>query len=61
MRDDPLENGRDVLTGFGRNGDRVVAGNADDLLELRDRPRDVGVRQVDLVDNGQDLEAVVGR
>jgi hypothetical protein len=59
VRDDALEHGARVLAGLGRGGHRVVAGDADDLLELLDRAGDVGGRQVDLVDDRQHLQAVV--
>jgi len=57
--DDPFQDGLDVLPRLRRDGHRVVRGDADDLLELRLRALDVGGGEVDLVDHGQDLEAVL--
>ena len=39
----------------------MVARDADDLFQLGNRPRRVGVGQVDFVDNRQNLEVVVNR
>ena len=49
----------DALLGAGQNG--RVAGNGQDVLQLLLRQRDVGVRQIDLVDDGDDGQVLLHR
>ena len=57
--DDRLQHGLDVLAGLGGDRDGVGGVEADHLLDLLLDAVGVGGRQVDLVEDGQDLEVVV--
>ena len=59
--DDRLQHGLDVLAGLGRDRDGVGGVEPDHLLDLLLDAVGVGGRQVDLVEDGQDLEVVVER
>jgi hypothetical protein len=59
--DNGLEHGGHVLTGLGRNGNGVGGIKPDHLLDLLLDPIGIGRRQVDLVENGEDLEVVFQR
>lgn len=59
MLDDALQNRAYVLARLGADGHGVVTRYTDDVLELFDGAGHVGSGQVDLVDDGQDLQAVV--
>ena len=59
--DDGLEHRFDVEAGLGRDRDGVRGIEADHVLDLLLDAIDVGRRQVDLVEDGQDLEVVVER
>ena len=56
---DGLEDVGNALAGLGGDGERVVGGKADGLLDHLAGALDVGGGQVDLVDDGDDFEAVV--
>ena len=56
--DDGLEDGFDVEAGLGGDGDGVIGGEADGLLDHLLGALDVGGGEIDLVDDGDDLEAV---
>ncbi len=56
--DDGFEDGLDVEAGLGGDGDGVVGGEADGLFDHLLGAVDVGGGEVDLVDDGDDLEAV---
>ena len=56
--DDGLEDGGDVEAGLGGDGDRVVGREADGLFNHLLGALDVGGGEIDLVDDGDDLEAV---
>ena len=49
----------DALLGAGEN--RGVAGDGEDVFQLGSGLRDVGVRQVNLVDDGDDREVLLGQ
>ena len=59
--DDCFQHLGDVEPGLGRDADRVGRINADHVLDLRLDPLLVGGRQVDLVEDGEDLQVVVDR
>ena len=59
--DDGFEHGFDVEAGLGRDADGVGGVDADHVLDLLLDAVGVGGRQVDLVEDGQDLEIVVER
>ena len=61
VRDDPLEHRVDVFARFGGDARGVHAGDADDVLDLLRDPVGLGGGQVDLVDDGGDLEVVLDR
>ena len=58
--DESLDQFLDALAGLAGNLERVVGGNADDLLDLLDDARRIGGRQVDLVDDRHHLETELG-
>ena len=60
-RHDRLQHGLDVLAGLGRDRDGVRGVESDHLLDLLLDAVGIGSRQVDLVEDGQDLEIVVER
>ena len=57
--DDGFENVGDALSGFGADEDGVGGVEADGAFDHFLRARDVGGGQIDLVDDGNDFEAVV--
>ena len=59
--DDRLEDVGDADALFGTGHDGVIAGDGQDLLQLLLGHRDVGVRQVDLVDHRDDREVLLHR
>ena len=59
--DDGFQHRLDVVAGLGRDGDGVRGVDADHVLDLLLDPVGVGGRQVDLVQDRQDLEVVVER
>ena len=59
--DDRLQDIVDALAGLGAGEDRIVGGNADDVLDLGDDPVGIGRRQVDLVQHRHDRDALLGR
>ena len=58
---DRLKHLLDVLAGLGRDLERVVGVEADHVLDLLADAVGLGRRQVDLVQDRQDLEMVVER
>ena len=56
-----LEQLGDAVAGLGADAHRVAGLDADDLLDLADHPLGVRRRQVDLVDDRQHLQALLGR
>ena len=59
--DDGFENGFDIEAGLGRNADGVRRVDADHVLDLLLDAVGVGGRQIDLVQDREDLEIVVER
>ncbi len=57
--DDGLEDFFDADARLGAGVDRFLGGDGEDFLELLVHRRDVGVRQVDLVDDRDDGEALL--
>ena len=51
----------DALAGLGAGKNRIVGGNADDVLDLGDDPVGVGRGQVDLVQHRDHRHALLGR
>ena len=60
-RDDRLQHVLDALAGLGRDHERVVGGEADDVLDLLADALGLGGRQVDLVEHRHDLVPGVDR
>ena len=58
QRDDGFEDVGDVEAGLGGDGDGVVGGEADGFFDHLLGALDVGAGEIDLVDDGDDLEAV---
>ncbi len=61
LLDDLLEDLADACAGLTAGGEGLGAVEADDLLDLRLGPLDVRARQVDLVEDREDLEALLER
>ncbi len=59
--DERFEQIRHALAGLGTDAHGIRRIDADDFLDLLADPVRVGGRQVDLVDDGQDLEALLHR
>jgi len=49
----------DIDTVFGGDAGGIHGGDADDILDLVADPLGIGGRQVNLIDNGEDLQAVI--
>ena len=61
LADQPLEQLRHALPRLGADADHVVRGQTDDLLDLLGDPFRLGLGQIDLVQHGQHLEALLDR
>ena len=61
VADHPLQHLIDVQTGLGRDAGGVEAGQADDILHLLRHLVWMGRRQVDLIQDGHQLEVVLQR
>ena len=58
---DRVEHGFDAGAGLRRDAQDVVRGDADEIGDLGGRAGRIGLRQVDLVDDRDDLEVVLDR
>ena len=59
--DDALQHLVDIDTVFGGDAGGIHGGDADDILDLVADPLGIGGRQVNLIDDGEDLQTVIHR
>ena len=57
--DDALQHLVDIDTVFGGDAGGIHGGDADDILDLVADPLGIGGRQVNLIDDGEDLQTVI--